>query len=55
MVLRPGQAKPKTEIGICCFYAKQAALRSKSKDWLALNKDNVSKWRDMPTCGLLLQ
>ena len=47
--------KPKIEIGICCFFAKQAALRSKSKDWLALNQDNVFKRRDMPTCRLLLQ
>jgi hypothetical protein len=29
------------EIGICCFSAKHAALRSKSKDWLAWNQDNV--------------
>ena len=32
------------KIGICCFSAKQAALRSKSKDWLAQNRDNVSEW-----------
>jgi hypothetical protein len=25
------------KIGICCFSAKHAALRRKSKDWLALN------------------
>ena len=30
------------KIGICCFSAKQAALRRKSKDWLAWNQDNVS-------------
>jgi len=29
-------------IGICCFSGKHAALRRKSKDWLALNQDNVS-------------
>ena len=29
-------------IGICCFFAKHAALRRKSKDWLARNQDNVS-------------
>ena len=51
----PVRVKPKIEIGICCFFAKQAALRSKSKDWLALNQDNVFKWRDKPTCKLLLQ
>ena len=30
------------QIGICCFSTKQAALRRKSKDWLAWNQDNVS-------------
>ena len=39
------------KIGICCF----SALRKKSKDWLARNRDNVSKWVDMCTRGLLLQ
>jgi hypothetical protein len=34
--------KPKTTIGVCCFFAKHAALRRKSKDWLARNQDNVS-------------
>jgi hypothetical protein len=24
-------------LGICCFYAKHAAFRIKSKDWLARN------------------
>jgi hypothetical protein len=32
---RSGQAKD-YKIGICYFFAKHAALRSKSKDWLAL-------------------
>ena len=40
---------------ICCFSAKHAALKSKSKDWLARNQDNVSKWSDMSTSGLLFQ
>ena len=31
-------------ISICCFSAKHAALRRKSKDWLARNQDNVSVW-----------
>ena len=31
---------------------KHAALRSKSKNWLAQNQDNVSEWSDMPTHGL---
>ena len=35
------------EISICCFYAKHAALRRKSKDWLARNNDNVSECGDM--------
>ena len=30
------------KIGICCFSAKHAALRSKSKDWLVRNRNNVS-------------
>ena len=32
-------------IGICCFSTKHAALRRKSKDWLARNQDNVSELR----------
>jgi hypothetical protein len=43
------------KIGICCFSAKHVALVSKSKDWLALNQDNVSMWSDMSTRGLLFQ
>jgi hypothetical protein len=31
------------KIGICCFSAKNAALRRKSKDWLARNQNNVSE------------
>jgi hypothetical protein len=30
-------------IGMCCFSAKHAAVRSKSKDWLARNQNNVSE------------
>ena len=40
-VPRSGQTKDCT-IGICCFSTKHAALRRKSKDWLARNQDNVS-------------
>jgi hypothetical protein len=29
--------------GICCFSAKHAVLRRKSKEWLAWNQDNVSE------------
>ena len=43
---RSGQTKD-FKIGICCFSAKHAALRSKSKDWLARNQDNVSEWSNM--------
>ena len=49
-----GQAKD-YEIGICCFTAKHAALRRKSKDWLAQNQDNVSEWGDMSIHELLSQ
>ena len=38
---RPGQTKD-FKIGICCFSAKHAALRSKSKDWSAQSQNNVS-------------
>jgi hypothetical protein len=49
-----GQTKD-YKIGICCFSAKHAALRRKSKDWLARNQDNVSEWGDMFIRGLLFQ
>jgi hypothetical protein len=51
---RSGQTKD-YKIGIRCFSAKHAALRRKSKDWLARNQNNVSKWSDMSTRGLLFQ
>ena len=35
------------KIGICCFSAKHAALRRKSKDFFARNQNNVSEWSDM--------
>ena len=34
--------------------AKHAVLRRKSKDWSARDQNNVSKWSDMSTRGLLL-
>ena len=49
-----GQTKD-YKIGICCFFAKYAALRRKSKDWLARNQDNVSEWGDMSIRRLLFQ
>jgi hypothetical protein len=39
---RSGQTKD-YKIVICYFSAKHAALRKKSKDWLARNQDNVSE------------
>ena len=36
-----GQSKD-YQICICCFSAKHTELRSKCKDWLAWNQDNVS-------------
>jgi hypothetical protein len=49
-----GQTKD-YKIGVCCFSAKHAALRSKSKDGLAWNQNNVSEWSNMSTHGLLFQ
>jgi len=43
------------KIGICCFSSKHSDLRSKHKDWLLQNQDNVSEWIDMSTCRLLFQ
>jgi len=43
------------KIGMCCFTAKHAPLRRKSKDWLAWNQDNVSAWSYMSILGLLFQ
>ena len=51
---RSGQTKDYT-IDICCFFAKHATLRRKSKDWLARNQNNVSEWSDISTRGLLFQ
>jgi hypothetical protein len=51
---RSGQPKD-YNIGICCFSAKHAALRTKSKDWLARNPDNVSEWVSISIGRLLFQ
>ena len=51
---RTGQTKD-YKIGICCFSAKHAALRRKTKDQLAQNQNNVSEWDDMSIRGLLCQ
>ena len=37
------------------FSAKHAALRRKSKYWLARNQDNVSEWGDISIDALLFQ
>jgi hypothetical protein len=37
------------EIGICCFSAKHAALRKKSKDCNDLSYNMNDKWRFRPT------
>jgi hypothetical protein len=46
---RSGQTKD-YKIGICCFSAKHASLRRKSKDWVAWNQNGVSEWSDMSSC-----
>jgi hypothetical protein len=51
---RLGQTKD-YKISICCFSTKHAALRTKSKDWLAQNQDNVSDRGDMSIRRLLFQ
>jgi hypothetical protein len=51
---RSGQTKD-YKISIYCFSDKHAALRRKSKDWLAQNQNNVSEWGDMSIHGLLFQ
>jgi hypothetical protein len=51
---RSGQTKDYT-IDICCFSTKHSALRSKSKDWLTQDQNNVSEWSDMSTRELLFQ
>jgi hypothetical protein len=50
-----GQSKD-YEIGICCFSTKNAALKSKSKDRLGRNLDdvNVSECRDMSIPRILI-
>ena len=49
-----GQTKD-YKISICCFSAKHATLRRKSRDWLARNQNNVSEWSDRSFLGLLFQ
>jgi hypothetical protein len=51
---RPGQTKD-YKIVICCFSTKHTVLRSKCKDCLTRNQDNISEWRGMSTRGLFFQ
>jgi hypothetical protein len=49
-------AKPKTikvKTGICCLSSNHAALMRMSKDWVVLNQDNMSEWRDVSTQRLV--
>ena len=48
-----GQAKD-NKIGMCCFSAKNATLRRKSKDCLDRKQENVSEWGDMSIRGLFV-
>jgi hypothetical protein len=41
-------------IGICCFSAKHTSLRSKSKDWLTWNQDNILEWSDMTILSVIV-
>ena len=51
---RSGQTKDYA-IGMCCFYAKHAALQRKKEDWLARNLNHVSEWSAISTRELLFQ
>ena len=44
-----GQTKD-YKIGICCLSTKYSALRSKNKDWLARNQDNMSEYLSADCC-----
>jgi hypothetical protein len=43
------------KICMCWFSAKHAALKRKSKDWLAWNQNIFSEWSDISSRGLLFQ
>jgi hypothetical protein len=43
------------KISICCFSAKHASLRRKTKHWLTRNQDNMSEWGDKSIRGLLFK
>ena len=52
--LRSGKTKH-YKIGIVCFFVKHASLRSRSKDWLVRNQNNVSEWSEISIRDLLFQ
>jgi hypothetical protein len=54
VVDRSGQPKD-YEIGMRCFSAKHAALRRKSKNWLARDQNKMLEWTDMSARGLLFR
>ena len=43
------------KIGICFFSTNHAALRSKNKDRLGRNQNNMCEWSNMSSRGLLFQ
>ena len=47
--------EPHYKIGIGCFSTRHTVLRSKIKDWLAQNQNNVSEWSGMYFRRLLFQ
>ena len=50
-----GQTKDYILVFVSFFSVKHVALRRNSKDWLALNRDNVSEWGNMSIRRLLFQ
>jgi hypothetical protein len=54
VVDRSGQPKD-YEIGMRCFSAKHAALRRKSKNWLARDQNKMLEWTDISARGLLFR
>jgi hypothetical protein len=52
----PGRVLPKIiKLVFVASLLSMQALTSKSKDWLARNQNNVSKWSDMSNSRLLFQ
>jgi hypothetical protein len=55
LCLARGNQRQLYKIGTYYFSTEHAALRSKCKDWLAMNQDNVPEWNDMSARVLLFQ